>query len=85
MSASDSGALGRLSMLCFFLSRAVSYWPVALLALAFLSPASLHLRLTAAEAGASCAYAGGRGIIYEFYERPCPLIALIDTRGRGQW
>lgn len=75
----------RLAKLCRVVSFVAPYWPLIWLALAFLSPVSPHLRLTAAEAS-TCAYAGGRGIIWESYSgQSCPLIALIDTRGRGQW
>ena len=75
----------RLATICRVISFVVPYWPLIWLGLAFLSPISPHLRLTSADA-ASCAYAGGRGIIWESHSGGgCPLIALIDIRGRGQW
>ncbi|MBR9826667.1 MAG: hypothetical protein GYB36_12850 [Alphaproteobacteria bacterium] len=74
----------RLANLCFVLSWLTLRWPVFVVAISLVSPVSPHYRLTAAE-GHSCAYGGVRGIIYEYRHEPCPLIALLDTRGRGQW
>lgn len=74
----------RLAVICAALSWLTRYWWVFAIALSLVSPVSPHLRLTSAERW-NCAYLGVRGIIYETHERRCPLIDLVNTRGRGQW
>lgn len=75
---------GGLSVHFEVLSRAVLYWPLLLIVIGLISPVSPHLRLTDPLAS-SCVYVGARGILHEYRDAPCPLIDLIDTRGRGQW
>lgn len=76
---------GRLSDLFAALSWLVLRWPLIVLVVSLVSPISPHVRLTAAEMRTSCAYVGVHGILYEYNRMNCPLIAFIDTRGRGQW
>lgn len=82
---SSSTVWSRLEKVCVVLSWASMHWPVFAIALSLVSPISPHLRLTADDPRASCAYGGIHGIVWEEFDRSCPLIALIDTRGRGQW
>ncbi|MEM7220027.1 MAG: hypothetical protein AAF515_16795 [Pseudomonadota bacterium] len=62
-------------------------WPLALIAVCFLSPISPHLRwsYTYTDVGSyrvyrDCAYLGVTGEIFPDYSETCPLIALIDRR-----
>lgn len=71
--------------LCRFTSKILDNWFVVLLAVCIVSPISPHVRLSSADLYPSCAYGGVRGIIYEYDRANCPVIALVDTRGRGQW
>lgn len=75
----------RLEKICVVLSWVTMRWPVIVVAFSLLSPVSPHLRLTGDYASAPCAYGGVHGLVWETYERACPLIGLIDMRGRGQW
>lgn len=77
-------AWGVLSVLFEASSRIILYWPVFFIVIGLASPVSPHLRLTDPQAS-SCAYVGARGLLYEHRDAPCPLIDLINTRGRGQW
>lgn len=74
----------RISRFCHGAAWIVRRWPVLILAVSLVSPISPHLRLTGANETA-CAYGGVHGLLWEYRTRPCPLIAFIETRGRGQW
>ncbi len=78
----NTSFLGRLSTLASLMSWVSLRWPVFVLAFAIISPISPHVRVPNTY---SCTYVGTHGFMDEDYDGPCPLIALIDTRGRGMW
>ncbi|MEM9128183.1 MAG: hypothetical protein AAGA97_00420 [Pseudomonadota bacterium] len=78
-----------LAMVFRFIGSLIRYWPIALLALLFLSPETPHLRWTYQyvwqgdqKRFVRCTYLGIRGQVTPDFAPHCPVIALLNP---GQW
>ena len=75
-------ALRMAAHVCRAMSWLTLRWPIFVLAFALVSPISPHVRVPDSY---DCTYIGTHGFMVERDDGACPLITLIDTRGRGMW
>lgn len=66
----------------------LNHWPLAVVALFFLSPVGPHLRWEYTYRGygdyrsyVSCTYLGSRGFVTPIFMDDCPMVAWLDSRG----